>query len=199
LLGPRPKSIWRAATPVALATALALLASGRAVALEHLLLEMSGSFEEVPGTVLQPATASYDVSIPSRGRFRGEVLGSPALFGGPDGNNPNYHFSSQFQSVGDTVLGNFTTTDIEVAPITTERSGMIQSGGIQQAMVVGPQKRSFTWGDFIGGDAQSFTARGFFDPSPAANAGANQALESGASGSLAGGGSDADSDPLTYT
>ena len=33
---------------------------------------------------------------------------------------------------------------------------------------------SFAWGDFIYGDAQDFTARGFFDPSPVADAGQNQ-------------------------
>ena len=44
------------------------------------------------------------------------------------------------------------------------------------------QRISFAWGDFIGGEAQDFTARGYFDPSPVANAGPNQALAGGTRG-----------------
>ena len=59
LLGARRKSMWCATIPVALAIAFSLFTSTRAVALEHLILEVSGSFEEVPGAVLQPATAIF--------------------------------------------------------------------------------------------------------------------------------------------
>jgi len=193
------RETMRFAALLVLVGALGLLVPGGASAGENLILEASGSFDAVPGLAGQPGMAFYDVGIPSRGRFRGEVVGSPALFGGPDGNNPDYHFSSLFASVGPTPLRNFVSTDIEVAPITTNASALIELGGSYQAKVVGPQKISFTFGDFIGGDAQGFTARGFFDPSPVADAGPNLALESGAGGMLLGSGSDVDADPLTYT
>ena len=169
-----------------------------AVGRETLVLQASGSFEGVPGTEYAPAKAYYPVTLSARGFFRGVVVASPALFNGPDGNNPYYHHSSQLVQVVNTNLGNWQTTNIEVAPITTTRSAVIEAGGTYQAKVIGPENISFTWGDFIGGEAQTYTARGYFDPSPIANAGPNLALESGTSGTLRGSGSDVHSDRLTY-
>lgn len=166
---------------------------------EHLIIETSGHFDERFGAIYTlPAMAYVPVLIPARGWFRSETEGSPALFGGPNGNDPNYHFSTQLTHVGDVALGNFTTTNIEVSPIITRRHGLLPNGGYFQARIVGPQRISFTWGDFIGGEAQDFTARGYYDPSPTANAGPNQALSSGTSGSLQGTGHDVDNDTLTY-
>ncbi|HUT26155.1 MAG TPA: hypothetical protein VM492_17620 [Sumerlaeia bacterium] len=73
---------------VLLIPAVLLASLPEANAGEKLIFEASGSFDEVPGTELEPAKAFYDISIPSRGWFKGEVTASPALFGGPDGNNP---------------------------------------------------------------------------------------------------------------
>ena len=181
-----------------LVSAIFLASSPQATAGEKQVFEASGSFEEVPGAELEPAKAFYDVAIPARGWFKGEVTASPALFGGPDGNNPYYHTSSQFVKLGDVNLGNFDSTDIESAPIVTSRTAVMESGGVYTAKIIGPQRISYMWGDFIGGEAQTFTAKGYFDPSPVANAGPSIALESGTSTTLLGSGIDVDGDALTY-
>lgn len=178
----------------------ALLVCARgAGAAETLLVQASGDFEARPASRFDSAaTAFYPVRIPARGWFRSETVASPALFGGPDGNSIFYHFSTQMDRVGPYGLGNWNTTDIESAPITVTREGLIPESGLFDARVLQAHQISFTFGDFIGGDAQTFTARGFFDPSPVADAGPNMAVEGGTEGRLLGTGSDVDLDALTY-
>jgi hypothetical protein len=160
---------------------------------ENLILEVSGSFEAMSLSDGPPALALYDVEIPSRGFFRSEVVASPGV-----PNDPGFVWSAQLNRVGDVNLGNFTTTPLDQPPITTMRSGLLPDPGHLPATVTGAYRASALDGFPIVGYAQDFTARGFFDPSPVADAGPTVLIESGTSGVLLGGGSDVDGDPMTF-
>jgi len=123
------------AIPTFVVLIICMMSLPAAIGRERLVLQASGSFAEVPGTEYEPAKAYYNVTLPSRGWFCGVVVASPALFNGPDNNNPYYHRSSQFEKVGNTYLGPLQTTNIEQAPITTTRSAVIAAGGTYQAKV----------------------------------------------------------------
>ena len=101
--------------------------------------------------------------------------------------------------MGEVRLRNHHTTALEVAPVITSRTAVMENSGTYRALVIGSQHLSFSFGDFLSGDAQSFTAKGYFDPSPVANAGPNIALESGTTGTLLATGTDVDLDALTYS
>jgi hypothetical protein len=150
-----------------------------------------------------PATVDFaGIDVPGPGRLRTEVLGTPGLFGGPDGNNPNFHLSSHGSAWDGLGTTNFQQTDIESPPVIANTFFVDAGGGTRLLTVIGPQALSFTFLDFLFGDAQSFDVNVWFRPqsqTPIADAGPDQVMESAMVVQLDGRGStDPDGDPLSY-
>jgi len=150
-----------------------------------------------------PATMAFPgIAVPGKGRLRAEVLGTPALFNGPDNNNPGFHLSSHGSRWDGNATYGFHQTKLEVAPVITNTFFDTNAGGPATLTVVGPQALSYTFLDFLYGEAQSFEVNVWFRPfgsPPTARAGTYSPVQSGKVIQLNGlASSDPDGDPLSY-
>jgi chitinase len=174
---------------------------------EQLIYTNSGSVPQVTqaqhnnGT--PPATKTFSsVSVPGPGRLRTAVAGSPALFNGPDNNNPGFHLSSNGAKWDGVATTSFRQTPIETAPVISNTFLEVAAGGSKTLTINGPQALSYTFLDYLYGEAQSFDIEVWYRPLssvPLAYAGTYPTIHSGDVVRLDGrGSSDPQGMPLSY-